>query len=444
MKSNAVLFRKLGMMGAIASAVLINLSQLVSATTLLQVYQEAYRDAPSLQAQHATLEADQAAVGVNFGALLPQVSMRGSANMQDTQGLSRYHTESVSFQASQDLFNLPDFFSYQAAGHMAEAAQSTYEDQEQQFIIQVVSAYFAVVNAHEQLEAAHAQTAFLKSTLGQIQAKFQVGLSTQTDLAQAKAQYDAAKASEISAQNALDIAWQQLETFTGKAHTHLKAFSSTTQLGAPQPASLSWWMNKALIHNHQIQAARETQEATYSNLQSGVGSGFFPTVSLVASWSYQRNDTEGRTLSVIGYRSQNNGAIGLQFTWDLFQSGGGFAATSQLAHQYAAQSYTTQALERSVHSQTQQDYLAVMTDSSAILAYQASVQASQASLSALQAEYKAGTVTLVEVLNGVEQLFTARVNLANQKYQYVLNWLSLQADIGSLSARDVKMINQWL
>ena len=53
--------------------------------------------------------------------------------------------------------------------------------------------------------------------------------------------------------------------------------------------------------------------------------------------------------------------------------------------------------------------------------------------------------TQVDVLNAQQQqLYTARLNLALAKYNYVLSQLKLAAAAGQLGEDDLLRVNQWL
>jgi hypothetical protein len=55
-----------------------------------------------------------------------------------------------------------------------------------------------------------------------------------------------------------------------------------------------------------------------------------------------------------------------------------------------------------------------------------------------------GVRTLVDVLNAQQLLFTARRDLAQAKYNYIMSLLRLEAAIGELTEDDVAAVNLWL
>lgn len=52
--------------------------------------------------------------------------------------------------------------------------------------------------------------------------------------------------------------------------------------------------------------------------------------------------------------------------------------------------------------------------------------------------------TGVDVLNAQQQLYSARRDLAQARYNYILNDLRLRAAAGKLTQDDVARVSQWL
>jgi outer membrane protein len=72
------------------------------------------------------------------------------------------------------------------------------------------------------------------------------------------------------------------------------------------------------------------------------------------------------------------------------------------------------------------------------------VVASESALDAKKTGYEAGINTNVQVLDAQRDLFSARRDYAQARYNYLLNLLQLKEAAGILSAEDIKQINSWL
>ena len=55
-----------------------------------------------------------------------------------------------------------------------------------------------------------------------------------------------------------------------------------------------------------------------------------------------------------------------------------------------------------------------------------------------------GVRTQVDVLNAQQQLYSARRDLAQAKYNYIMSTLKLKASVGRLTEADVVAVNAWL
>ena len=74
----------------------------------------------------------------------------------------------------------------------------------------------------------------------------------------------------------------------------------------------------------------------------------------------------------------------------------------------------------------------------------AGIVSAQSSLEASEAGLEVGTRTMVDVLSAQRDLYRARSNYANTRYNYVLSGLLLKQAAGSLSRDDLVQLNRWL
>lgn len=411
------------------------------AVDLETVYQQALKNAPSLHADYYTVKAAAATSTVAVGALLPQANLSGAVSSNWQSNSSRYDSWGGQFTLTQYLFNYGAIKSYTKIKKSEYAASANYQSQRQAFITDVVLAYFAVRNDQESLRANDAKVSLLGETLTQIKARFKVGLSTYTDLTQAEANYNQALADQIKARNTLDDDIEQLRTYTGVNESNLDRLQDNFPYVVPKPANLAYWLDAARKSNRDLQAETYTTQAAQDAISVGNGA-WLPTVSLVGTIGYSRNNAEDPSVTSIGTERQWNRTVALTLTWGLGTAT--LPNINQLADKYAAQAATQLQTYRQVLSDTKQAYLKVIADVSLVASYQQSVVASEASLKQLQAEYKVGSTTLVKVLNGVEQLFSARVDLAAAKHAYIVDLLTLKEKAGLLSDNDVTEINRRL
>ncbi|MGO1296716.1 MAG: TolC family protein, partial [Vibrio sp.] len=80
----------------------------------------------------------------------------------------------------------------------------------------------------------------------------------------------------------------------------------------------------------------------------------------------------------------------------------------------------------------------------AVNAYQQSLVSAKSALKATQAGFEVGTRTIVDVLDSTRRLYNAKKNLADARYDYIINVLKLRKATGTLSEQDILDINTGL
>ena len=414
----------------------------VQATDLVAVYQQAAASSPWLKQRLATRDAQHAAADGAFSSWLPQVSLGASETAQWVYGDS-YQASVLQAQVTQNVFNLQAWGNWANVDDTALAQDATYQEQQQTFILDIAQAYFLILQSQDMVHFAQAKLTFLKQTLTQTQHKWQVGLGTVTDYKQALANYDEAVADVIKAKNNLAVAIEGLRTYTGQVYKHLSSLKTDFTFSQPQPANIDYWVRQAVERNDTLRAQQYLSKAAKQNAVSQYGN-HLPIVQFVGTYTKNDNNSSGEALSTLGYRHQDNGTLALQLTWNIFQGGTLFASEAQAERQYDAQLSIQENTYRTIVSQVRQDYLNVIAQVSQVRSYTEAVKAGAASLQQFEAKYKAGTETIVNVLDQVQKLYAAKQNLASAQYQYVIDQLTLQRDVGALSTQTLAKLNKWL
>ncbi len=412
-------------------------------TDLQTVYQQALKSTPSLKADLATSNAVQASANVSGGALLPQIALSASGNI-GLIGNSHYEQTRAGISLSQSLFDIGTFSTWRSAQQTANASNSTYHYQLQQFILTVAKDYLSILQATDQVGYDSSQIDFLAQTLKETKQKLHVGLNTMTDVKQAQAKYDAALAQKIIDTNKLAVAKEQLFTLTNTHYQNFAPLKSNFPFNKPKPADITLWVKRAKSYNRQLQSAQHNSAAARNTLLAAAGSNWLPSISLTANYGKIAQHTTGNASAVLGPANQTSASIGLSATWSFWQSGGGIANTIQQAETYGAALATQDETQYQIVNKTRQDYLNVIADIAKVKAYQQSVKAGQSSLNQFQAAYQVGTQTIVGVLQALTQLYQAQQNFSTAEYQYIIDWLNLQLDAGSLDHKAISYLTTWL
>ncbi|MGA4448785.1 TolC family outer membrane protein [Ectopseudomonas chengduensis] len=438
---------------AAASVALVQAEEapLSSKTDLVTVYQEAAKNNADIAAARADYQARREVVPQARAGLLPNLS--AGANYGDTR--TEVDSPSVTlsrsglvYQAnlSQPLFRADRWFQLQAAEATSEQASLELSATEQNLILQSAETYFAVLRAQDTLASTKAEEAAFKRQLDQANERFDVGLSDKTDVLEAQAGFDTARANRLLAERAVDDAFEALVTLTNRDYLAVEGIVHTLPVLAPTPNDAKAWVDTAAAQNLNLQASLYAVTAAEENLRQRKA-GHAPTLDAVASYQQGDNDSLGFTNSgglprYSGDVSQRS--IGLQLNIPLYSGG---LTSSQVREAYQRLGQTEQlreSLRRQVVQNTRNLFRAVNTDVETVQARRQSIISNQSALEATEIGYQVGTRNIVDVLDAQRQLYSAVRNYNDARYDYILNNLRLKQAAGTLSPADLEALGSFL
>ena len=133
-----------------------------------------------------------------------------------------------------------------------------------------------------------------------------------------------------------------------------------------------------------------------------------------------------------------------EYRWPIYVGGRTSNAVRQATFAADAAREQVTATERQLNAQTRTAFLNVSADSYRVSARQQAVKSSEAALAATKAGYDVGTRNIVDVLLAERNVYAAKRDYANARYDYVINTLKLRAASGQLGELDIKELNGWL
>jgi outer membrane protein len=422
-----------------------------SKTDLVTVYQEAAANNADLAAARADYEARSEVVPQARAGLLPNLS--AGANLSDTRTQIDSPANTVSrsgtvYQAnlSQPLFRADRWFQLQAAEATDEQAALELSATEQNLILQSAETYFAVLRAQDNLASTKAEEAAFKRQLDQANERFDVGLSDKTDVLEAQAGFDTARANRIIALQQVEDAFQALITLTNRDFAALEGIEHSLPILAPTPNDAKAWVDTAAAQNLNLLASNYAVDAAEETLRQRKA-GHAPTLDAVAS--YQKGDNDSLGFSNSGTPPRFSGdveqrSIGLQLNIPLY-SGGLTSSQVREAYQRVNQSeQLRESLRRQVVQNTRNLHRAINTDVETVQARKQSIISSQSALEATEIGYQVGTRNIVDVLDAQRQLYSSVRIYNNARYDYILNNLRLKQAAGTLSPADLEALEQYL
>src|SRR5690554_7628892 len=225
------------------AVVLAGLSAPVLAQSdLMTIYQEALLNSADLAAAEADALARQEVLPQARSLLLPSIGLGAGLAKEyvdiDGVGSDDYTTHYYQASLTQPLFRADRWFNYQAAKSQSEQARVEFSAVQQQLILDVAQAYFNVLRASDNLATARVEEASFERQLEQARERFEVGLAARTDVLEALAGFDAARATRLTASTNLDVSYQALTRLTTRHHPELLGMSHELPILAPVPGDM--------------------------------------------------------------------------------------------------------------------------------------------------------------------------------------------------------------
>ncbi|MDN5782118.1 MAG: TolC family outer membrane protein [Luteimonas sp.] len=427
---------------ALALALAALLPASAYAEDLLQTYELARTGDPQLAAAESGRLAQKEGAVQARAQLLPQIN--GSAS------LSRSHvagygddptTRSYSANLDQTVFNWSSFANVRAQNALSHAADFDLEAAGDSLITRTSAAYFNVLVAIETLSAAEAAETALKRQFDYADKRLEVGLAPITDVHEARAQYDSARANTIAQRNALADAYQALTEITGTQIHNLKGLPDDFRPELPTGGDADSWVASALENNPSLKSLDYQVTSAEQGVSSARG-GHYPTLGFGASYGNSES-WNGTNVGSLGREGESR-SIGLTLTVPIFSGG---ATQSRVREAIANRDIRQDQLEqqkRAVERNTRNSYQTLVAGISEIEARRLAVVSADAAYDASQVGLEVGTRTVLDVLINQQNLFNARQAYAIAKYNYLQNRLLLDQSAGSLEYTDVQDVNRLL
>lgn len=416
---------------------------------LMDVYQQALAHDATLASALSTNRAAQEIIEQGKALYRPTVNFNAETNALKSSFhyLSTSSTDRSQFEnyrygvdARQPIFRQQNLIQIDQATTQVSIADKQLNVAQQALMLRTTQAYFDVLMAQDRIDLIVAQKTAIAGQLAQAQANFDLGSATITDANEAQARYDLVVAQEIAALNEFEIAKHAVQAITGQLPQRLA--NVKLQLKANEMGlSMATWQELAMLNNLNIQIQQDTAKLAEQEIARNQA-GHLPTLDAVASYT---NSYANGTISRFGAGNELQvGSIGLQLQIPLYEGGAVSSRVrqAQLNKQRAQDDLT--AVRRQTELDTQRAYLNLSSSIAQLKALDQAVISSQSQLDATQLGYQVGVRTSVDVLNAQQQFFSAKRDVAQARYNYLINIIRLKAAAGVVAAADLVDINQQL
>lgn len=412
----------------------------------LRAYELALEADPTWLAAQARQRADAQERAIARASLRPNLSysydrarnwtdITESGVTGDVSNDITYNSYSSSFMLSQALFNAAAGARYKAGVARAEAGAFTEERARQALAVRVLQAYSDLLFAIDDLKLAEAPARALGEDLQRVERFVVLGEGTRTDRAEVEAQQHLATARVLEAQDRLRTARNGLRVLVGPASLGMPVALNErclVQVGPSEP--LDMWKERLLAHNPELAAQRSMVKAAEAGVSQQHAAGL-PTVAAFAR--HRTSDSDGENLIGQHFRTAT---IGVQIRMPLYAGGGVRASTTQARNVLEEARYQLDATAFELTDDLEKQFNLVEMSPRRVDAYARAASAAAERLHATRRSIVGGERTNLDALDADRQRLEALRDLSRARYDYLLAWLSLRWQAGTLDDADIERV----
>ncbi len=400
--------------------------------TLPELVDIAERNNPETRAIWEQAKQRAAAAGIARSALFPTVAALASASYnQYSLFVTRfYHEDLATFPARLSVnYTVFDFGARDANIDQARAnllaANFTFNDAHRKVIFEVAEAYYRLLDALSQEEAAQSTLRDAQTVQRAIEARLANGLATLPDVLEARAATAQARYELASIRGLEDIAHGVLANVLGAAPS--VPFRVEDVSTAPLPATVEEQVQtiiaRALNQRPDLLADVARLRSTDASIR-GARTAYYPTLSFSGDWGH-RNSYGSQNFNPLISSHIYPYSAQLNLSWTIFDGG---ARRNELAsaesQRRGAQAQVALSRDQ-VENEIWTAYSNLKTAQDQREAANALLEAAEQSYSAATQSFQAGVRTFIDVTTAQRDLARARTAQATARVQVLISLADL-------------------
>jgi outer membrane protein len=397
-------------------------------TRFIDAIQATYLNNPALRAARAELSAIQEQLPQAISGWMPNIEAEASVQATDVETSPDSQNDgsvakALSASVEQPLYRGGKTSSEtKAARHIIKSSIANLIAEEQEMLLQSITAYMNVVQNRALLELSENNQNVIARQNEATNDRFEVGELTRTDVQQAAARLASAEAQVITARGALRNSEAVFEELIGFRPSILNQPTRPLVL----PASITDAALEAENSNPRVVAALSAHNAADYDIR-GIYAELLPQISLRASVDKTYDPSPG-TL-----HDQTNGAVGIFATIPLYSSGDVRSRVRQARHTANQRALEIKEVKRNARQEATQSWEDLITAKAEIKARQAQVAASLIARDGVKAEAEFGSRTVLDTLDADQELLDAQVALVTAERDQIVAEFSLLSVLGQLN-----------
>ncbi|MBI3369632.1 MAG: TolC family outer membrane protein [Burkholderiales bacterium] len=417
-------------------------------------FKEAFDAARQYDAQYrgAGYERESARQGVPLArsSLLPSVAFSASTSditgtrtfpnslNQEFKTALDYSSSQTSLQLRVPIFNYEAIARWRVAEAQSDGAEAVYIARGLELVDRLGTAYLQVLLALDSLKLAQAQVVTLKAQLERAQQRFTRGEGTRTEVAQAQGGLSVGEIRVTEAEAQIKFSKRDLQRQIGLDVPPLQELPADFSPGAEVSERLEDWLARAYSQSPTLRAKEQAVTAARMNVHRNAA-GHLPRLDLVASAGRSQSDS----LSTINQTAVQK-TIGVQLSVPIYSGGGVDASVKQAVADRSRAEEDVRAQREAIAIEIQRNYQVMMTGEAKIKAYRVAVDAGEVTLTGVSRALDAGLATTADVVDAQSRLYSAKRDLLQVRYEYLLSRLRLNAQAGTAMTDIVADINSVL
>ncbi|WP_410016975.1 TolC family outer membrane protein [Pseudomonas sp. 7P_10.2_Bac1] len=412
---------------------------------LLEAYDLAVHNDPTFQAAIEERAAGQENRALGRSALLPTLAWNYTNSRNESEVTQSHTTTDRDYRSyaatltlQQPLLDYEAYARFKQGAAQALLADERFRSKSQYLAVRVLSAYSQALLAQERIELSRAQKRAFSERLQLNQRLLKGGEGTRTDVLETQARLSLAVAQEIEAQDALDAALRELEAMLGEP---LQVEQLDPLVSLPhfaiqplEPQRFESWRELALANNPELASQQHALTSAEYEVERR-RAGHLPKLSLYASSRQTRSDSESTY-----QQKYDTNSVGIQFSVPLFAGGSVSASTRQAARQLSQAQYELDAQTAATLVDLRKQYNLNNSAAAKVRAYEMAVQSASALVNATQKSVSGGERVNLDVLDAEQQLYSAKRDLAEARYAYLLARVQLKCYAGLLNDADLMQV----
>lgn len=306
-----------------------------------------------------------------------------------------------------------------------QSQRAQLADTEQQVLLNTITTYADLVRDAGIVDARRNNVKVLVQQLDATRERFRVGELTITDVSQAEARLEGAKADLVQAEAQLRIDEAAYQRVTGQRPGKVGDLPLWGALPVSEEESVALAMDanpRPLSAQNRITAAAYAVNSAWAVL--------LPQVQVVGLVQYQQE------LRVPGDKYYQYG-VQLQATVPIYQNGAEWSQVRQ-AKELVGQRRNELDSARRVAAQTVITFWRQLDAArSRVVSFEAQVKANEVALNGVRQEALVGSRTTLDVLNAEQELLNAQVSLISARHDTQVAYYGVLSGIGRLTARSL-------